>query len=559
MQLQTLAMCKYLVLPEQPELLTSAGSSLQWTNFQFDWPHRSAGDACEPDGEYRYVYIPEAEAENAWRTFANVWLLVLLLNAGVVAVQYTLHAARVPTPALLRPPRLQFLFIYVAMPSLMQSSGFVLAHHQSLHAVAGWLSLIACLGICLGFLLLIRQGLVVRKLCQYDSVLARSLGYRTSWLPSNLLKGSFSERPEVCSKFTLVKSFVDTTKDSGHQAFLTWGRGETLLLYYFPLRLLARALQGFVLGIFVRSVPHCDDPAPAGSSAVQISLLLLLTGGQVVALMVVRPLEGKDNMWLAHLGAWCDFCTMICAAVIAFRVMEATYALIGVQIFSLFVRLLWTFLKIYRHLKRQKRLSISSILSVVLGLPEIDDRDDRIPMDPSTDRMKTDNGRRVMNPLMELSQTLHMASSQDRGEVPGTAIRDYVPTSSLKTANLATFWKGKHEIDSNMFMSMDLAAGMSGTLRSAATGESGAAGPGEATAEEEAPQVISSLEKTNLAGWESLLMGERDSFINMQQDADKVFISSSAPVIDMEEATELEREAKRGSMVYVWGLGSLAR
>lgn len=399
-QLQLLAMCMYLVLPKQPEVLSTMGKSLRWTNFQLEWPSSTNADGvCEPSGiTYEHPYIPESYVDFAHASFGNVWCLTFLIHAVLLAVQKALHSLGRPVPAMLQAPQAQFFLVSLATPSLMQSTGFVLAHGGlSIYTFLAVVSLAMFLVGCLCLAYIIRQGLVVNKICEFDEVGAKAKMLRSSWVPQG---------------------------DLGSMYFRLWGNmfrplrgprgGEgNLRLYYFPLRLLSKGLQGFLLGIFVRCVPHCGDGGPPrGSSASQITLLILLTGAQAVSMVKVRPMQDMRRHVLLSLAAWCNFLTFVFAAVLAAGVSEAVYAMIAMQLLNLVVQLLWAFFTLTSalYMKARRLDGDEAVEDLTLADALLDMGVASWPTRKATRNVKDSESegpsKVVMNPLIELSNAM---------------------------------------------------------------------------------------------------------------------------------------------------------
>ncbi|KAK3283950.1 hypothetical protein CYMTET_8373, partial [Cymbomonas tetramitiformis] len=156
-------MCAYLVVPDKPDTLTSMARELRWVNFQFNWPMRDGADmTCTPRGEvFREEQLPEAGAGEAWAAFVNTWCIAALVHGALAGLQLAIHAAGLPLPALLRPPRLQLIGLQFMAQPLMQSTGFVLAHANS--GQPGYRTVCALLGFAVLLLVCLALGAVIHQ------------------------------------------------------------------------------------------------------------------------------------------------------------------------------------------------------------------------------------------------------------------------------------------------------------------------------------------------------------------------------------------------------------
>ncbi|KAK3254434.1 hypothetical protein CYMTET_36349 [Cymbomonas tetramitiformis] len=135
---------------------------------QLEWPSSTNADGvCEPyDISYEHPYIPESYMEFAHASFANVWCLTLLIHAVLAALQKALHSLSCPVPGILQAPQAQFFLVSLATPSLMQSSGFVLAHGGlNIYTFLAGVSLASFLFACICLANILRQGLAVMRGC----------------------------------------------------------------------------------------------------------------------------------------------------------------------------------------------------------------------------------------------------------------------------------------------------------------------------------------------------------------------------------------------------------
>eukprot|EP00854_Cymbomonas_tetramitiformis_P006026 gene6026-7240_t len=258
---------------------------------QFNWPQdNGATHSCDSSGEGSeppYIYIPEAWPAQAWGSFVNVVTAVAGTATMLTSAQFIAHYRLADTPRLLQFPRLQLVLFYQALPGTAQAAGFVLAHasHQPEPVVAAAFVLALLLASCAALGALLYQAF--QK--QYG-VLFESLAP----LPPGAVPGA-------------------------------------LRAMYLPVRMGARWATGLSLGVFVRAVPCCYDPEPSGAAALQLSLLLLLLGLQVLWLHTTRPVEDTGIMRLVLLGAVCEFLTICWTVLLVLGVSEAGWAIVVTQ------------------------------------------------------------------------------------------------------------------------------------------------------------------------------------------------------------------------------------
>ncbi|KAK3272121.1 hypothetical protein CYMTET_19566 [Cymbomonas tetramitiformis] len=378
--LQFLALTVYLVIPDKPRLLVSTANRLRWMNLQLDWPLGDGGmDDCNQNswGSAPYIFIPEATSLKAWYSFNNVIIALLLVNVIITAVQLAAYHAKWPVYNLIAFPRLQVMFLYHATPGIVQGIGFVLAHAignggRVVAALIVFTALVVVIGLMASALY---QGLVIEQLWVNKSTLSCTWIQDSSatWvLPHENPDGLAEEPPTSSDRGDRAKLFRRFMGPLFTRLAPLTHRSHFLdawRVLYFPIRLTVRGLAGLLLGVFVRAVPCCWDPAPAHSSAAQIVLLLSLFGAQLVWLHAFHPLEEVVSMRLVLLASWCDFVTIWWAAVVSLGVPQGAFGILATQALSILVRGVYIYFKlgqkIWRHFRHSNTVDTGWFASFV--------------------------------------------------------------------------------------------------------------------------------------------------------------------------------------------------
>ncbi|KAK3264685.1 hypothetical protein CYMTET_26591 [Cymbomonas tetramitiformis] len=310
--LQYLSMCQYLVLSTRAYSDSWLTGTLQYT-VRVPWPKTKQPKVteCQPVGEeYTFICIPEADSAAAWNSLINSWILLCILICTTTAAQLAIGAVCGTVPGILSCPRLQLHIIRCGAPGLLQAAGFVLAHADSLSffEIASALTALLCfVANLVPTVYVLHQGQLVERLWRRDPSkvwLGRACpwvaAYTIDTLEENAQWMQRQQRYEkIAHRWGMLHKSLRPPAD-GQDVADRGGWLETSRRFFLPICFAKNGLSAFVLGIFVRAVPHCNDPDPAFAGVAQLSLLIALPGVMLCWLAAANPFI--DIRWqLVHL------------------------------------------------------------------------------------------------------------------------------------------------------------------------------------------------------------------------------------------------------------------
>ncbi|KAK3269874.1 hypothetical protein CYMTET_21704 [Cymbomonas tetramitiformis] len=364
MSIQFFACCRYLVIRDIPKVYTDILKQLKWVNFQLDWPVSSSSESCadEADSEsttedYKYSFLPETGTGNAISSWFNTAVAVsTVLTVSVVVCKAAKWKLRSRMPSFLEMPRPQITIVSLAVPGMCQGAGFILAvawNDPAADVIALRILTFIVLALVVGLLWMmvrtIQRGVFTQLLVRFDSDAMK-------WKADSRAGIRFLRRFEP-----LIGAFsgpADCAKPS---------TSEKLVVMTRPLVLVKGAVNALLLGVFVKSTPHCNDEADAAHGAVQIALLMLCTGANVAFLTWLQPYCQSWRQYLAALAGVCDFGSITVSAAIHAGHSEAIWVLTAMQAISIVVQVvtMWAMLgfKVHTFIQARQDKRRSSVAS----------------------------------------------------------------------------------------------------------------------------------------------------------------------------------------------------
>lgn len=335
-------MLNYLAIPNKPALFADVNQRLRWLNFQFGWPSESGKEgACSGgDVDYKHPFIAETNEAYAWGAFVNTMAHLAILNGAAIPVQLFFRKRGWRNPRTLTFPRCQIFLLQLSMSGASQGCGFVLAHSadwlKPLVALATFSLMVAIALVVASHL---QKGLVKNELFVMAKVDGKLAWTRCTGLDKWWAAQEFREAYE--------ELFCHLSDLSGRQP---WEKNVAAAII--PLRFVKTMLVGLQLGVWVCFVPHCNSGAQESYAALQLSGLLLVTGGDVGMLVWLKPFKGTFRTFIIMTSAVCDFLTMVVAVALWQGFRYGYIFMVSLQMVSATASLIWFYYTWYLKIQR---------------------------------------------------------------------------------------------------------------------------------------------------------------------------------------------------------------